>query len=69
MLQSRVISEAFFTFVSIREFMVLCQSSVLFKLNGFIRLYFDWVIFQVSYPYFRIWSHDSNHRRSRCATT
>ena len=22
-------------------FMVLCQSSVLFKLNGFIRLYFD----------------------------
>ena len=24
-------------------FMVLCQSSVLFKLNGFIRLYFDFV--------------------------
>ena len=23
--------------------MVLCQSSVLFKLNGFIRLYFDFV--------------------------
>ena len=24
-------------------FMVLCQSSVLFKFNGFIRLYFDFV--------------------------
>ena len=30
MLQSRVISEASFTFVSIREFMVLCKSSTLF---------------------------------------
>ena len=26
-------------------------------------------IFQANYPYFRIWSRDSNHRRSRCATT
>ena len=43
MLQSRVISEASFTFVSIREFMVLCQLSVLFKFTGFIRLYFDFV--------------------------
>ena len=43
MLQSRVISEELSTFVSIGEFMVLCQSSVLFKLNGFIRLYFDFV--------------------------
>ena len=33
-----------FTFVSIGEFMVLCQSSVLFKFKGFIRLYFDFVI-------------------------
>ena len=40
MLQCRVISEAFFTFIFIREFIVLCQSSVLFKFNGFIRLYF-----------------------------
>ena len=43
MQQSRVISEAFFTFVSIREFMVLCQSGMLIKLNGFIHLYFDFV--------------------------
>ena len=40
-----MISKASFTFVSIRVYgcMVLCQSSVLFKLNGFIRLYFDFV--------------------------
>ena len=43
MLQFRVISEASFTSVSIREFMVLCQSSVLIKFKGFIRLYFDFV--------------------------
>ena len=43
MLQCRVISEELSTFVSIREFMVLCQSSVLFELNGFIRLYFHFV--------------------------
>ena len=35
MLQSRVISKASFTFVSIREFVVLCQSSVVFNFKGF----------------------------------
>ena len=43
MLKSLVISEAFLALVSIREFMVLCQSSVLFKFKGFISLYFDFI--------------------------
>ena len=43
MLQSHVISEASFTFVSVREIMVLCPSSMLFKCKGFIHLYFDFV--------------------------
>ena len=45
------------------------QSSVLFKFKGLFVYISTSFIFQVSYPYFRIWSHDSNHRRSRCATS
>ena len=52
MRQSRVISEAAFTFLSIREFMVLCQSSVLFKFKGFIRLYFDFVYISSEFYYY-----------------
>ena len=43
MRQSRVISETSFTFVSIREFMVLCFLLLIehaFQIQGFIRLYF-----------------------------
>ena len=48
MLQSRVVSEASFAFVSIREFMVVnlaCFQS-------------QWFIFQVSYSYFLICDND-----------
>ena len=55
MLQSRVIFEASFTFVSFREFMHGCQSSVLSNARVYISASF---IFQVSYSYFRICDND-----------
>ena len=55
MLQSRVISEASFIFVYIREFMHGCQSSVLSNSRVYISTSF---IFQVSYSYFRICDND-----------
>ena len=53
MLQSRVVSEASFTFVSMRVYG--CQSSVLSNSMVYISTSF---IFQVSYSYFRIFDND-----------
>ena len=54
MLEFRVISEASFTFVSIREFMVVNRAC--FQIQGFyISTSF---IFQVSYSYFQICDND-----------
>ena len=69
-----MISEASFTFVSIREFTVVWfyvnrACFFFFKINGFIRLYFDFVYISSEFSLLRIRSRDSNHRRSRCATT
>ena len=57
MLQSRVISEASSTFVSIREFMVVNRAC--FQIQGFIILYISTSFtFQVRYSYFRICDND-----------
>ncbi len=67
MLQSRVISEASFTFVSIREFMVVNRAY--FQIQGFIfrlRLYFKWAI---PISGFATTTTRANNTRSRCATT
>ena len=67
MLQSRVISEASSTFVSIREFMVVNRAC--FQIQGFIfrlRLYFKWAI---PFSGFATTSSRANSIRSRCATT
>ena len=67
MLQSRVMSEASFTFVSIREFMV--ASRACFQMQGFIfrlRLYFKWAI---PISGFATTTSRANNIRSRCATT
>ena len=54
MLQSRVISEASFTFVSIREFMVVNRACFQIQ-EVYISTSF---IFHVSYSYFRICDND-----------
>ena len=54
MLQSRAISEASFTFVSIQR-VYGCQSSVLSNSRVSISTSF---IFQVSYSFFRIYDND-----------
>ena len=67
MLQSRVISEVSFTFVSIREFMVVSRAC--FQIQGFIfrlRLYFKWAI-RISR--FATTTSRANNICSRCATT
>ena len=67
MLQSRVISEASFTFVSIREFMVVNRAC--FQIQGFIfrlRLYFKWAI---PISGFATTTTRANNTLSRCATT
>ena len=67
MLQSRVISEAYFTFVSIREFMVVNRAC--FQIQGFtfrLRLYFKWDIPISGFATTTTWA---NNTRSRCATT
>ena len=67
MLQSRVISEASSTFVSIREFMVVSRAC--FQIQGFIfrlRLYFKWAI---PFSGFATTVSRANRIRSRCATT
>ncbi len=73
MLQSRAISEASFTFVSIREFMVVNRAC--FQIQG--GLYFDFVYISSElflFPDLRQWRAGQitglrHHRRSRCATT
>ena len=67
MLQSRVISEASFTFVSIREFTVVNRAC--FQIQGFIfllRLYFKRAI---PISGFATMTSRANNIRSRCATT
>ena len=67
MRQSRVISEASSTFVSIREFMVVNRAC--FQIQGFIfrlRLYFKWAI---PFSGFAATASRANSIRSRCATT
>ena len=67
MLQSRAISEASFTFVSIREFMVVNRAC--FQIQGFIfrlRLYFKSAI---PISGFETMTSQANNRRARCATT
>ena len=67
MLQSRVISEVSFTFVSIREFMVVSRAC--FQIQGFIfrlRLYLKWAI---PISGFATTMSRANNIRSRCATT
>ena len=67
MLQSREIFEASFTFVSIREFMVVNRAC--FQIQGFISrllLYFKWAIHISG---FATMTSRANKIRSRCATT
>ena len=67
MLQSRVIFEVPFTFVSIREFMVVNRAC--FQIQGFIfwlRLYFKW---DIPISGFATMTSRANKIRSRCATT
>ena len=58
MLQSRVSSEASFTLVYIREFMVLCQSGILSNSRVIFVYISTSFIFQVSHPYFWISDND-----------
>ena len=70
MLQSRTISEASFTFVSIREFMVVNRAC--FQIQGFIfrlRLYYGGCDAEMIHDVMVTAGHViQHHRRSRCAT-
>ena len=58
MLQSRVISEASFTFLSIRLINGFMSIERAFQIQGFFLLFLTSFIFQVSYPYLRICDND-----------